>query len=156
MMKRAVGITLATLLMLSLAACNSSGSNQGTAVPSASTVDAEKDNAASDEVVKLVIWGAVPNESGPNQVLESWHALHPNIQVEYIRYVNDDTGITKLDTALLSGEKIDMFFSYYVENVKNRYASGILEDLELFSANEFVESELIGGLDGCVKMDGKL
>lgn len=61
-----------------------------------------------------------------------------------------------MDTALLSGEQIDMFFSYYVNNLEARHSSGILENLDAYGAKEFAEEELVGGYESCVKIDGGL
>ena len=64
--------------------------------------------ADSTTPVKLVIWGGVPEDKGPQKVCENFNATYPGIEAEYIRYVNDDQGNVKLDTALISGEKIEI------------------------------------------------
>lgn len=73
-------------------------------------------NATTQEVkkdpVKLVWWGAIPPESGPQGVVDNFNKMDPKVQVEYYRYVNDDQGNTKLDMALASGEQIDVFVNY--------------------------------------------
>ncbi len=70
-------------------------------------ISAEKDG--EKEKVKLVVWGGVPAESGPQKLVDAWNEANPDVFVEYVRFVNDDTGNTKLDTGILSGEQIDIF-----------------------------------------------
>jgi multiple sugar transport system substrate-binding protein len=87
---------------------------------------ASADNA---DPIKLVIWGGVPEEKGPQKVCENFNATHPGIEVEYIRYVNDDQGNVKLDTALISGEKIDIFISYGYDKLTKRVEAGMAAEL---------------------------
>lgn len=130
--------------------CSGSKSSQNEVVENTS-----QENAAK-EPIKLILWGGVPEENGCADVVSAWNEANPDVQVEFVRYQNDDTGIAKLDTALLSGEQIDVFFSYYVNNLEARHTSGILENLDSYGAKEFVEEELVGGYDGCVTIDGSL
>ena len=67
--------------------------------------------------VKLTMWGAVPPENGPQEVVDTWNAEHPDIQVEYVRFVNDDDGNLKLDTALSTGQNVDLNFNYTLKNL---------------------------------------
>lgn len=75
----------------------------------------------------LNVWGGVPPESGPDDLIKAFNEEHPNIKVTYTRYVNDDQGNLKLDTSLQGGVPIDVFFSYSPANVKKR--SGLALDL---------------------------
>lgn len=81
------------------------------------------------EPVKLVFWGALPPESGPQQVIENYKLVEPNVTIEYVRYLNDDQGNIKLDTALLAGEEIDIFTSYGVNRREQRVKAGMAADL---------------------------
>lgn len=65
----------------------------------------------AEEPVVLQFWGAIPPENGPQELVDNWNAAHPDIRVEYTRFVNDDGGNTKLETALLAGE-VDVFITY--------------------------------------------
>lgn len=68
----------------------------------------------------LNVWGGVPAESGPDDLIKAFNEEYPNIKVTYTRYVNDDQGNVKLDTSLQGGVPIDVFFSYNPANVKKR------------------------------------
>ncbi|MFC7618981.1 ABC transporter substrate-binding protein [Microlunatus sp. GCM10028923] len=68
----------------------------------------------------LNVWGGVPPESGPDDLIKAFNEEHPDIKVTYTRYVNDDQGNLKLDTSLQGGVPIDVFFSYSPANVKKR------------------------------------
>ena len=103
-----------------LVACG--GNNSG-----ASEKDSNKGGDKS--VIKLVMWGGVPPESGPQEVVDNWNAANSDIQVEYVRYVNDDDGNLKLDTALLTGQSIDLYVSYTMSNIQKRVNAGVALDL---------------------------
>jgi len=62
--------------------------------------------------VKLVFWGAIAEEKGPGEIVAAYMKENPGVTVEYATYVNNDQGNVKLDTALLAGEKIDVFTTY--------------------------------------------
>lgn len=99
-------------------------------------------NAKAAEPVKLVVWGGVPPENGPKKLVDSWNRLHANIQVSYVRYVNDDAGNTKLDTSLLSGEQIDLYFTYTIPNIVKRIEGGFAENLSGMGINSFVNANI--------------
>lgn len=68
-----------------------------------------KGNSGSGGV--LNVWGGVPPESGPDDLIEAFQKEHPDIKVVYTRYFNDDQGKLKLDTSLQGGVPIDVFFT---------------------------------------------
>lgn len=110
----------------------------------------------SGEPKKLVVWGGVPEEDGPKSVIDTWNEAHPEVQAEYVRFVNDDTGNTKLDTVLQSGEQIDVFFTYSPAILTQRATSGMLEDLGNYEAETFADENILGGQDSFIKVDGKI
>lgn len=117
----ALALTLTTSL---LAACGS-GNNGGNTAPGNG---AEATNKPG-ETVKLKLWGAVPAEAGPQAVIDNWNKENPDIQVEYIRYVNDDPGNLKLDTALMTGQDADLYINYTLTRLQKRVDAGVALDL---------------------------
>lgn len=117
-----------------------------------STEEVSKDTAAKGPV-KLVVWGAVPAENGPQKLVDEWNKNHTDVQVEYVRYVNDDTGNTKLDTALLSGEQIDVYFTYQPFTLVKRVEGGMAEDLTSYGIDSFLKDNLPS--EGILKYKGK-
>lgn len=115
----------------------------------------EKNSVGTEETKKLVVWGGIPEEDGPNEIIEEWNKSHPEVQAEYVRFVNDDTGNTKLDTALQSGEQIDVFFTYSADLLVKRASSGMLEDLGNYDVDVFVEENILGGRESFVHVDGR-
>lgn len=77
----------------------------------------------------LNVWGGVPAENGPNDVIAAFEKKYPKIKVTYHRYVNDPQGNVKLDTALQGGAPIDVYFSYGLQYLAQRVKSGLAEDL---------------------------
>ncbi|GAA0381298.1 ABC transporter substrate-binding protein [Paenibacillus motobuensis] len=122
------GLALLIALPLALAGCGGSGdSNQmeGTTSPGSSTADSDP--------IKLTLWGAVPSENGPQEVVDNWNKQNPDIQVEYVRFVNDDAGNLKLDTALISSQPVDMYVTYDYSLYEKRIKAGNALDLSKFS-----------------------
>lgn len=110
----------------------------------------------SPEEGTLVVWGGVEPEQGPKALIDAFTEEYPDIEVEYVRYVNDEQGILKLDTALQGGVPIDVFFSYGVVDVVRRAEAGLALDLTELARDEeetkeFVQDEPISTL-----VDGKL
>ncbi len=116
-------------------------------------ISVEKDG--EKEKVKLVVWGGVPAESGPQKLVDAWNEANPDVFVEYVRFVNDDTGNTKLDTGILSGEQIDIFFTYANHLLKQRVESGMVANLVEFGVNDFVEKEIVGSGEGIITFDNE-
>ncbi|MDN5687057.1 MAG: extracellular solute-binding protein, partial [Brachybacterium sp.] len=77
----------------------------------------------------LQVWGGVPPESGPQQVVDHFMEKHPDIDVQYTRFVNDERGNLKLNTALQGGVDIDVFFTYATEDLAMRSGSGMAMDV---------------------------
>src|SRR5690606_13573118 len=121
-------LTLMAALII-LAGCSSGTNNSG----GKNNPDAGKGGASSSDVIKLTMWGGVPPESGPQTVVDNWNKENPNVQVEYVRFVNDDDGNLKLDTALLTGQNVDLFVGYDLTRLTNRINSGVALDLSEFS-----------------------
>lgn len=86
-------------------------------------------------VIHLNFWGAIPPESGPQELVDTWNKAHPDIQVTYTRFVNDDSGNTKLEAALLAGN-VDVFINYSWEVMQKRISSKLLEPLDPFLDKE--------------------
>lgn len=99
------------------------------------------------------MWGGVPAESGPQKVVDNWNAKNPDIQVEYVRFVNDDAGNLKLDTALLATQDIDLFMNYTTQNLQKRVKGGLVTDLSTFKDLD-IEAK-VGDLAKPWKIDGK-
>lgn len=71
-----------------------------------------RETAVQEGPVTLKVWGGVPEENGPGKLIAEFEALNPNIKIEYNRFVNDDQGNLRLDTALIAGGQVDVFFTY--------------------------------------------
>lgn len=118
--------------------------------------DDPPEDLGSDDEGKLVVWGGVAPEAGPQALVDAFMAKYPKIEVEYVRYVNNSEGILKLDTALQGGVPIDVFFSYGTVDVVRRSQAGLALDLSDLAkdddmAKAFVQDEPISTL-----IDGKL
>jgi multiple sugar transport system substrate-binding protein len=83
-----------------------------------------------DNVVQLKLWSATPPEYGPASLVAEWNRRHPGIQVELMSFVNNDAGNTRMDTALLSHNEVDVFIGYHTDLLAKRIDSGVVEPLD--------------------------
>lgn len=149
-MKRTKRVMLSLFMVALIASlligCSSSN-NQGTNTAPTATPSEQKN------AVKLVFWGGVPAESGPQAVVDTWNAANPDVQVEYVRFVNDDEGNLKLDTALITHQDVDVYFSYNVPRLQKRIDAGTALDLSTF--NDYDIEDKMGPMATDWKIDGK-
>ena len=150
MKKRIVSVLLASIMIFGMAGCSSGNSVEGNievsgtdTIQNESTqedVSEENSNIVGitedglpiyGEKVELVIWGGVPAENGPQEVIDNYNELNKerNVEIQYYRYTNDDNGNISLDTALMAGEKMDMFISYTPSRRDTRIQSGKVMDI---------------------------
>lgn len=135
-MKKAKWLTSGISLVLvagTVAGCGGSGSSgDASSTAGASGSPAAAATNAPKKTVKLKMWGGVPPESGPQAVVDNWNKQNPDIQVTYERFVNDDAGNLKLDTALMTGQDADLFVTYTYSLLQKRKESGVALDLSTF------------------------
>ncbi|MBO9607191.1 MAG: extracellular solute-binding protein [Paenibacillaceae bacterium] len=131
-----------------------SASTSPSSAASAKPSDASK---PADKPVTLKFWGGVPPESGPQEAVDNWNKANPNIKVEYTRYVNDDAGNLKLDTALLSNQDSpDIFMTYGDAYMTKRVQAGMAIPLDDLIAKQGFDVEGIIGATNIKKFpDGK-
>lgn len=101
----------------------------GTAGAAAFSGCGSNSTGASGGTTTLNVWGGVPAESGPDDLVAAFEKAHPDIKVKYTRYVNDDNGNLKLDSSLQGGVPIDLFFSYGAGRISKRVNAGLALDL---------------------------
>lgn len=153
-MKKVLGLALAAALMVtSFAGC---GANNNTATSTNSNTVVNKE--ASKETVTLRVWGGVPPEAGPQASCDLFNKQFKDkgIQVEYERFVNDDTGNLKLETSLLAGTDVDLYISYGLAQIKKRADGKMALDLtELMARDKYDITENFSGMASAFFVDGK-
>lgn len=105
--------------------------------------------------VTLEVWGGVPVENGPQDLIDAFQKANPSIKIKYTRYVNDDTGNTQLDTALQGGTPIDVFFTYAVPRLGQRIKAGACADLTSYVSADADINKWATGTDGIFKYEDK-
>lgn len=105
-----------------------------------------------NEPVKLTLWGGVPAEAGPQEAIDNWNEQNPDVQVEYVRFVNDDVGNIKLDTALMTGQGVDLYVTYNYPRFETRVKSNLALDLGQFT--DYDIDEMMGPEAEDWKVDG--
>ncbi|WP_256758823.1 ABC transporter substrate-binding protein [Cohnella sp. WQ 127256] len=129
------GVALLAAVSLTLTGCGGKENGNlatGSASPAASA-ETTPSAAPNKDPIKLTMWGAVPAENGPQAVVDNWNKENPDIQVEYVRFVNDDAGNLKLDTALMSNQPVDMYVNYDFSLYEKRIKAGNALDLSPFA-----------------------
>ncbi|OXM84368.1 ABC transporter substrate-binding protein [Paenibacillus rigui] len=146
-----ISIVSMTLVAGTIAGC-STGSGTDTkqaAAPSAANTPA----AEKKQPVTLTFWGGVPEENGPKAVVDAWNKQNPDIQVKYERFVNDDAGNLKLDTALIAGQNVDLFVNYSTTRLQKRVDNGNVVDMSAWK--DYNIDEKMGPEAAEWKLDGK-
>lgn len=139
-------VVLAVVLLLFLVACGETSNDVGS--------EPGKDENIEDEVIKLTFWGGIPEENGPLAAVEKWNKMNPHIQVEYVRYVNDEEGNLRVNTALQTNQGIDILMSHGVNDYEQRVESGFLLDLSDRIDDDFILNNIGDGATKW-KIDGK-
>ncbi|THF77091.1 ABC transporter substrate-binding protein [Cohnella fermenti] len=148
-MKRTTATAIGAVLAASMILGGCGGSNDGDGQTASSAPSA---SGGSGKAITLQFWGGVPPESGPQEAVDNWNKLHPDIQVQYTRFVNDDAGNLKLETALLSNQDApDVFMSYSDFNVTKRVEAGMIEPLDDLIAQVGFDVDGIIGVDNIKK-----
>lgn len=113
----------------------------------------------AEETIVLRMWGGVPAESGPQASCDLFNELYKDkgIQVEYERFVNDETGNLKLETNLLSGTGVDLYMSYGLSTLSKRAEGSMALDLSDLIANDedFGMTDYFGEMAEAYYVDGK-
>lgn len=123
-------------VLLFISACSSS-TGSGDEQEGASSGNGD---SSEGEVVYLNFWAGIPPESGPQDLVDRWNEENPHIQVEYTRFVNDDSGNTRLETALLAGN-VDVFINYRWGDLQQRVSNGLMAPIDSFLASENFDLE---------------
>lgn len=93
----------------------------------------QKNRVANEdvEIKYLQIWGAVPEDAGPDEVIKDFNEEYESkgIQAKYNYYVNNDAGNKKMESALLAGGSVDIYFSYDTSRLEKRIVSDMALDL---------------------------
>lgn len=133
MKKRVISMMLAVMMVNAcLVGCGNSES------------DTDKENG-KEEVTTLQWWGGIPEDQGPQEVVDAFNKEHEDVQVEYVRYTNDDAGNTKLDMSLMAGGDADVFISYNDALLQKRIDAKNCEPLsELLEKNDVDMAEYFG------------
>ncbi len=130
----------------------------GQAKPSSNPGAETPKPSAEQKPITLKMWGGVPPESGPQEAVDNWNKANPNIKVEYTRFVNDESGNLKLETALLSNNDApDIFVTYSDSNMTKRVQASMAIPLDDLIAKEKFDVEGIIGSANFKKFpDGKI
>lgn len=102
--------------------------------------ESKTENNATSDTVTLRVWGGVPPEAGPQEAIDNFNEEFKDkgIQAEYVSFVNDETGNLKLETALLSGDGVDVYMTYGIADLEKRATGGMALDL-----SDYIEKDQI-------------
>lgn len=151
-------VLIPAVLASLLVGCGNSGQKNQTETSAATqtettTVAQSAETGQDMEACTLNVWGAIALDKGPGTIIEGFMKKYPQIKVEYTQFTNDDAGTAKLDTALLSGEPIDVFFSYSPSNIVNRVNGGMALNLAEVGGDKFIKENI--GTEGVFMVDNQ-
>lgn len=156
-MKHGLKLSLSSVLLAGLLLSGCGGNNGNTAGGPDNAPQQGAEASGGSKTVTLKWWGGVPEENGPKAVVDRWNAENTDIKVEYVRFVNDDPGNVKLETALLSNtDAPDLFVNYADAHLERRIKAGMVEPLEGLIESSGFDLEGIIGSENITKVDGKI
>lgn len=99
--------------------------------------------APSEEPVTLKVWGSVPAESGPAKVMEQFNKAFEkeNLKAEYEFFPNNESGNAQLESTILAGGDVDVYFTYTTRELEKRAMSNMALDLTPFIARDHMDLE---------------
>lgn len=153
-MKKVLGLALAAALMVTSFVGCGADNNAATSTNSGAAVSTD----APKETVTLRVWGGVPPEAGPQASCDLFNKQFKDkgIQVEYERFVNDDTGNLKLETSLLAGTDVDLYMSYGLAQIKKRADGKMALDLtELMAKDSYDITKNFSSMASAYLVNGK-
>lgn len=156
-----MGASLALAVSVFVTGCSKTAevtpSAAASVAPAATAATAAATPTPEQKPITLKFWGGVPPESGPQDAVDAWNKLNPNVKVEYTRFVNDDPGNLKLETALLSNtDAPDIYMNYSDDRMTKRQSAGMAEPLDDLIAKAGFDVEGIIGAANIKKFpDGK-
>ncbi len=102
--------------------------------------------------IRLLMWGGVPPESGPQQVCDLFNKefASKGYSIEYERFVNDDQGNMKLETNLLAGGDIDIYVTYTTDRLRKRAQGNMALELTPYMQKSGFDLEAAIGPEGAM------
>ena len=73
--------------------------------------------------------------------------------MEYVRFVNDEAGNTKLETALLAGGQVDLFINYRMDKLAELDEAGMVEPLDSYIEQDGFDIDDHFGAESIVKFN---
>ncbi|MFF2093417.1 ABC transporter substrate-binding protein [Paenibacillus sp. NPDC058174] len=140
MKKRWMSTAISAIVLTTLlAGCSGGNGNGGSAATEKPDKSAETTNAPQVKI-KFLNW---EKAEVYQPAIDAFEAKHPNIKVEYVPVVENDSNetIKKIDIMYASGEQFDVFSLNSVPNFSQRAVNGMLEPLDDYLAKEGVKFE---------------
>lgn len=105
-----------------------------------SSQDALKDKEAK-AVTTLKIWGAVPEDAGPSQVMDAFNREYESkgLRAEYVYFPNTDSGNKRLETTILAGGDVDAYFTYTTPGLEKRVNGNMALDLSPYITRDNID-----------------
>lgn len=92
-------------------------------------------------VTTLKIWGGVPEDAGPAQVMAAFNKEFETkgLRAEYTYYPNNDSGNKRLETTILAGGDVDAYFTYTTPGLEKRVNGNMALDLSDYIARDNID-----------------
>ncbi|MCU6712940.1 extracellular solute-binding protein [Paenibacillus sp. J5C_2022] len=125
---------VALVLVLSLAACSGNGnhnasSSNGRADGKPGEGSGQTPGSTEPQAAKITWWAAWNEADGPADIIKEFNKKYPHIEIEYVKFSNNDEGNVKIDTSLLAGLEIDVLMNFGLPRFIPRAEKGLLLDL---------------------------
>lgn len=96
-----------------------------------SIAQSDAETPQAQEITTLKVWGGVPPDAGPKRVMEEFNKefASQNLRAEYVYFPNDESGNKRMETSMLAGGDIDIYFTYTTRELEKRVMGNMALDL---------------------------
>ena len=94
-------------------------------------------SGGSKKEITLYFWCGVPEAFGPRQTMDAYTAKNPNVKFEFVQLAWDEASDTKLVTALMGNDGVDIYMP--TRAYINKAEQGVAQDLTDFLSKNKID-----------------
>lgn len=116
------------------------------------------DDSDISQIKEIHVWGSVPESAGPAEMIDNFNEAYAKsgIRAEYYYYDNTVAGNKGLETTLLSGSNIDVYFTYDIAVMQKRVEGNMAVDFSEYLAKNQIDLKSYYNIDvSSCYIDGK-
>ena len=99
------------------------------------------DETQPDKIKEIHVWGSVPESAGPAKMIANFNKAYKGkgIRAEYYYYDNTEGGNQGLETTILSGSNVDVYFTYDIAILQKRAEGNMAIDFSNYLKKDQID-----------------